>query len=156
MSTEYLSIYLCLFQLLSSIFGSFQYTDLSPPQLNINIFLDFPGGSDGKRVCLQRGRPGFDPWVGKTPWRRKQQPTPVLLPGKSYGPKSLVGYSPWGRKELDRTERLHLTCNHTPGLLFQRNENIRSCKNLQIMSTAILFVTAPNWKQCISPSGGEK
>ena len=45
--------------------------------------------------------------VGKIPWRRKCQPTPVFLPGKSHGPLSLVGYRPWGRKELDTTERLH-------------------------------------------------
>ena len=43
----------------------------------------------------------FDPWVWKIPWRRKWQPTPVLLPGKSHGQRSLVGYSPWGRKESD-------------------------------------------------------
>ena len=42
-------------------------------------------------------------------WRRKWQPTPVLLPGKSHGLRILVGYSPWGRKELDMTERLHFT-----------------------------------------------
>ena len=41
-------------------------------------------------------------------WRRQWQPTPVLLPGKSHGRRSLVGCSPWGRKELDTTERLHL------------------------------------------------
>ena len=40
-------------------------------------------------------------------WRRKWQPTPGLLPGKSHGRRSLVGYSPWGRKESDTTERLH-------------------------------------------------
>ena len=40
-------------------------------------------------------------------WRRKWQPTPVLVPGKSHGWRSLVGYSPWGLKESDRTERLH-------------------------------------------------
>ena len=40
-------------------------------------------------------------------WRRKWQPTPVFLPGKSHGWKSMVGYSPWGRKESDMTERLH-------------------------------------------------
>ena len=67
----------------------------------------FPGGWDGKSVCLQCGRPGFDPWVRKIPWRRKSQPTPVFLPGKSHGRRSLVGYSPWGCKELDTTERLH-------------------------------------------------
>ena len=41
-------------------------------------------------------------------WRRKWQSTPVLLPGKSHGQRSLVGYSPWGPKESDMTERLHL------------------------------------------------
>ena len=40
-------------------------------------------------------------------WRRKWQPTPVFLPGKSHGRRSLVGYSPWGREESDTTERLH-------------------------------------------------
>ena len=44
------------------------------------------------------------PWII---WRRKWQPTPVFLPGKSHGRRSLVGYSPWGHKESDTTERLH-------------------------------------------------
>ena len=64
----------------------------------------FPGGSECKSVYLPRGRAGFDPRVGKIPWRRKWQPTPVLLPRKFHGWKSLVGYSPWGRKESDTTE----------------------------------------------------
>ena len=68
----------------------------------------FPGGSEVKKsLCLECERPGFNPWVGKIPWRRKWQPTPVLLPGESHGGRSLVGYSPWGRKESDTTERLH-------------------------------------------------
>ena len=67
----------------------------------------FPDGSEGKASCLQCGRPGFDPWVGKILWRRKWQPTPVLLPGKSHGQRSMVGYSPRGCKESDTTERLH-------------------------------------------------
>ena len=76
----------------------------------------FPGGSDGKSVCLQCGRPGLDPWVGTIPWRRKWQPTPAHLPGKSYGRRTtngsstngrMVGYKPWGHKESDTTERLH-------------------------------------------------
>ena len=53
----------------------------------------------------------FDPWVGKNPWRRKWQPTPVLLPGKFHGLRSLMGYSPWDRKALDTTERLHFLFN---------------------------------------------
>jgi len=42
------------------------------------------------------------------PWRRKWQSTPVLFPGKSHGHRSLVGYSPWGRKDSDTTEQLHV------------------------------------------------
>ena len=57
--------------------------------------------------CLQQGRPGLDPWVGKISWRRQWQPSPVFLPGKSNGQRSLVGYSPCGRKESDTTEQLH-------------------------------------------------
>ena len=49
----------------------------------------------------------FNPWVGKSPWRRKWQPTPVFLPGESHGWRSLGGYSPRGRKESDTTERLY-------------------------------------------------
>ena len=60
-----------------------------------------------KSICLQCRRPRFDPWVEKIPWRRRWQPTPVLLPGESHGWKSLVGYNPWGRKESDTTEQLH-------------------------------------------------
>ena len=62
---------------------------------------------NGKTSHLQCGRPRFNPWVRKIPWRRKWQPTPVLLSGKFHGWRSLVGYSPWGRKELDMAEQLH-------------------------------------------------
>ena len=47
--------------------------------------------------------------IGRIPWRRERQPTPVFLPGKSHGWRSLVGYSPWGHKESDTTEQLHFT-----------------------------------------------
>ena len=59
-----------------------------------------------QRICLGRGRPEFDPWVGKIPWRRAWQPTPVFLPRESHGQRSLVGYSPRGHKESDTTDRL--------------------------------------------------
>ena len=64
---------------------------------NMYKCMGFPHGSVGK-ICLQCRRPGFDSWVGKTPWRRKWQSTPVFLPGKSHGERSLAGYSPWGCK----------------------------------------------------------
>ena len=58
---------------------------------------------------LQCRRPGFSPWVRKIPWRRKWRPTPVLLARKFQRWRSLVGYSPWGHKELDTTEWLHFS-----------------------------------------------
>ena len=65
---------------------------------------DFPGGTSGKVpacLCRRQKRLGYDPWVGKIPWRRN---TPVLLPGESHGQRNLAGYSPQGYKEPDTTE----------------------------------------------------
>ena len=59
-----------------------------------DTLMGFPGGSEGKESACNAGRPGFDPWVGKIPWRRKWQSTPVCLPGEFHGQRSLVGYSP--------------------------------------------------------------
>ena len=62
----------------------------------------------GERICLQCGkhrRCGFDLWIGKIPWRRKWQLTPVFLSGEFHGQGSLVGYSPWvGVTESDTNE----------------------------------------------------
>ena len=60
-----------------------------------------PRWLSGEESDCQGRRHGFDPWVGKIPWRREWHPTPVLLPGESHGQRSLVGYSPWGDKEYD-------------------------------------------------------
>jgi len=57
-----------------------------------------------KNLLGQCGRPGFDPWVGKIPWRRERLSTPVFWPGEIHGM-----YSQWGHKELDMTERLSLS-----------------------------------------------
>ena len=67
-----------------------------------------------KASILQRcRRPGFSLWFGKIPWRRHWLPTPVFLPGEFHGQRSLAGYSSWGHKESDMTERLTYTCRHT-------------------------------------------
>ena len=58
------------------------------------------------RILLQSRRHGFNPWVRKIPWKRTWQPTSGFLPGESQGQRSLVGYSPRGRKKSDMTERL--------------------------------------------------
>ena len=62
-----------------------------------------------RRICLQCRRPGFNPWVGKIPWRRERLPTPVFWPGEFHGRRSLAGYSLWGHKESDTTEWLSLS-----------------------------------------------
>ena len=59
----------------------------------------------GKESSCQCRRCRFNSWVGKMPWRRKRQPTPVLVPGEPHGQRSLAGYSPRGH-ESDTTERL--------------------------------------------------
>ena len=77
----------------------------------------FPTGSSGEESAWQCRRyksHRFDPWVGKISWRRKWKPTPVCLPGKSHGKRSLVGYSLWGHQESDMTE--HTAHNFTEKL----------------------------------------
>jgi len=57
---------------------------------------NFPGGASGKESacqCRRHKRHRFDPWVGKIPWRRAWELTPVFLPGESHGQRNLVGYS---------------------------------------------------------------
>ena len=68
----------------------------------------FSGGSAVKNLPAMQGpqEMWLNPWIGKIPWRRKWQPTPVFLPGESYGQRSLVGYSPSVCKELDTIDRL--------------------------------------------------
>ena len=65
--------------------------------------------SDKESACWRRShrRCGFDHWVGKIPWSRKWQPTPLFLPGKFHGWRSLAGYSPWGRKRV-RNDWAHM------------------------------------------------
>ena len=67
-----------------------------------------PSDEDSAYQCKRCKRLGFDPWVGNIPWSRKWQPTPVFLPRKFHGQRSLVGYSPWSHKESHTTE--HHTC----------------------------------------------
>ena len=62
---------------------------------------------NGKESICQCRRRRCDSWVEMIPWRRKWQPTLIYLLGEFHGQKSLVGYSPWSHKELERTERLN-------------------------------------------------
>ena len=69
--------------------------------------MGFSGGSSDKQTswqCRRHKRCKFDPCIGKIPWRRAWQPTPIFLPEESHGQKSLSSYSPWDCKESDMTE----------------------------------------------------
>ena len=76
----------------------------------------FPHGSDNKEhACNMGGRPGFNPWFKKIPWRREWLPTPVCLPGEFHGQGCLVEYSPWCHKDSGASEPLihsHLRFHH--------------------------------------------
>ena len=74
---------------------------------NSSHLTDFSGGSVVKKPLVKAGDVGLITGLGRSPGGKKWKPTPVLLPGKSHGLRSLVGYSPWGSKESDTTERLN-------------------------------------------------
>ena len=82
--------------------------------------MGLPGGTSGKESacqCKRYKRCGFTPWVGKIPWRRAWQSTSVFLPGECHEQRSLVGFSPQGRKESDTTETTsHAACLGTKGI----------------------------------------
>ena len=87
--------------------SSLSYTAASP-HLSAYILwcvCGLPRWLSGKESAWQCRRCRFDPWVRKIPWRRKCQPTPEFLPGESHRQRSLVGYSPWGHRELDNSEQ---------------------------------------------------
>ena len=64
-------------------------------------------GKEPSCQCRRHKSLGFNPWVGKLPWKRAWKPTPVFLPGKSHGQRSLEGCIPQGHRELDTTEHVH-------------------------------------------------
>ena len=100
-------------------------------------------------------RPGFDPWVRKIPWRREWSPTPVFLPGKFHGLRSLVGYSPWGSKESDTTERLHVHVH----VLYCRVYLDVFLQNYALpcdLCTIIYSISAMKWKVDMSFQGKKK
>ena len=87
-----------------------QYLIILLIESELYMYMSFPGGASGKEPtcqCIRHKRPGFDPWVRKIPWRRKWQPSPLFLPGKSHGQRSLAGQSPQGRKKRDTIEHTH-------------------------------------------------
>ena len=85
----------------------------------------------GNEPACQCRRCGFNPWVGKIPWRRKWQPSPEFLAGKSHGQKELAGYSPWSHKESAMTEHARMLSSYCPSLSWFRQ--------LLLISPAFLY-----------------
>ena len=90
----------------SSLSQGAEVTKQTEPGLSGLVATGLPWRLSGREPacqCRRRRRPGFHPWVGKVSCRRAWQPTPVFLPGKSQGQRSLEGYSPWGLNDSDAT-----------------------------------------------------
>ena len=89
-------------------------------------------------------RLGFNPWVGKIPWRREWLPTPVFLPGEFHGQRSLEGYSPQDPKESDMTEQLTLSLHFIDSSGLLQNSEILRISGQTIIS--LKFNSSPNPK----------
>ena len=96
----------------------------------------FPGGSSNKKSTCSAGDT-FSPWVMKIPWRRKWQPTPVFLPRKFHGQRSLEGYSPWG------SQRVGHGWTHTYTFAFR--ENASHNLNLPLLWNRVLVDGFQKW-----------
>ena len=92
------------------------------------IWIQFSPVAQTVKICLQCRRPGFNPQVEMMPWRREWQPTPVFLPGEFHEQRNLAGHSPWGRKELDTTDRLTLSLS------------LLSDPHISVLSTALSYI----------------
>ena len=104
-------IFSCLVSCLSSFFPVYKYFNFYTVHcnclsVNTNASLWAPLAALALKNLpeCRRQRYGFDPWVGKIPWRRAWQPTPVFLPGESHGQRSWQ--APWGYKESGTTEAM--------------------------------------------------
>ena len=85
------------------------------------------------RICLPCRRPGFDPWVGKIPWRRAWLSIPGFWPGEFHGRRSLAGYSPWSHKQANTAEwlSLRLTPQYWASLVTQQWSSCLPCRRLE-------------------------
>ena len=93
--------------------------------------------------CRKCRRCGLDPWVGKIPWRRKWQPTPVFLPEESHGQKNLADYSPWGHKSQTEPS----DSSHTPELV-----ELGSSRHPRLLQAALAFLSCNHALPSLQPS----
>ena len=101
------------------------------------LLLGFPDGSEGKVSACNAGNPGSIPGSGRSPGEGNSNPLQYSCLEKSHGWRSLVGYSPWGRKESDTTERVHFTSLRYYYLLHQPIHDIGSVLEVFFFSSAV-------------------
>ena len=94
---------------------------------------------------LPCGRPGFDPWIGKIPWRKERLPTPVFWPGEF---REL--YRPWGCKESDTTERLSLQTQ----VALEVNDPPANAGDIRDVRDTGLWVSEIPWRRKWQPTPG--
>ena len=105
-----------------------------------------------KLRIIQETQMWFDHWFGKIPWRRKWQPTPVFVPRDSHGQRSLVGYRPWGHKELDMTEQLSMEGNIPFGWNLRKGSMAREAFNLGSIEQAVSVMSLNSHTvKCLHP-----
>ena len=92
--------------------------------------MDFPGDSDNKASAYNAGDPGSIPESRRSPGEGNGNLLQYSCPGKSHGLRNLVGYSPWGRKESDTTERLHFSFLHMNE--FQLREHVHKFNKVSL------------------------
>ena len=108
----------------------------------------FPGSTVVKNPSANAGDArdgGSVPGLGRSPWSRK--PTPVLLPGKFHGQRSLAGYSSWGCKELDMTEQLNACAYATKCICMHAHTHTRIhtlCSKLHVKDFVSLVLWNPH------------
>ena len=112
-------------------------------------------GEESAYQCRRCNRHRFDPWVGKIFWRKAWLPTSELLPGKCHGQKSLVGYHPWGHKELDTAEHTHfkILFNTTETTMKKHNFNtlnrfLRDKKQKYVDIILLVNSLTTLWNRC--------
>ena len=110
------------------------------------VIKNLPANSRRRKRCE------FDPWVGKIPWRRAWQPTPVLLPGESHGQRSLVGYSPWiAKSQTWLSDWAQAKTTHS---LISSMSSLNSCLSNESPPTTLFkistnaFLLYPNFLLC--------
>ena len=109
---------------------------------SLDFILYFPGGSDGKASVYNVGDPGSIPGLGRSSGEGNDKPLRYSCLEKSHGQRSMVGYSSWGRKELETTERLHFLSLDTKAKEIQNEQIKHACHSTQLCVVANVIGSA--------------